>query len=468
MRALLLSLVLAPALAASAVAASTPPANPYTGPTGTSAMHGDSAASDTSPLPGPGTDGLSVLHVPLGAACPSILIGSDDLPVALCTGIADRAPVAYLLDPATGAPLARLALTKGSLFSGVYPYLDGHDRLVFADGSGDLLRIAHERSPAGVWSLRVVQRTPLAARCGDGCGSVVGLAPDWRGRVWFATDAGVAGFVRRDGEVRVLRFGTGEHVANSIASSPGGTAVATDHALYLLRAARRRGGRPLIVWRAAYDRGSARKPGQLSQGTGSTPTFFGPRTGWEHLAIVDNADGIEHLRVFGVGHGRSLCDLPVLPAGASGSENSPVGAGRDVIVASTYGYPYPAVPDDAGPAVPATAPFAGGITRIDVRRRGCATRWTQALRSAAVPKLSLADGLIYTTARRSLEGGTDTGPLDTFDAVTVDLANGEVRSRSQLGATAADDTLQLAGNIGPGRVIWQGTISGVLRIAPAG
>ena len=252
MRAALLALALAVVLPTTAGAAP-PPANPFTGPTGTSAMHGDSLASDTSPLPGPGTTGLATTHVALGAACPSILSGTDRMPVALCT-------------------------------------------------------------------------------------------------------------------------------------APGGTAVATDHALYLLRAG------PRIVWRRDYERGSARKPGQLSRGTGSTPTFFGPRTGWEYLTVVDNADGTEHLRVWGSRRGRPACDVPV----TIGSENSPIGAGRTVIVASTYGYPYPATPDDAGPAVPATAPFTGGMTRV---------------------------------------------------------------------GTTADDTLQLAGTPGPGGVLWQGTITGLLRIA---
>lgn len=430
------------ALTASAAAAP-PPRNPFTAPTGAAAMHGDSLASDTTPLPGPGLGALRAAYVPLAAACPSILIGGDAQPLAVCTEIADRAPAAHLLDPATGRSVARLKLAKGDLFSGVYPYLDERDRIVFADGSGDLLRIAHDRT-----SLKIVQRTHLPDSSG-----VVGIAPDWKGRVWFATGDGVAGVVRRDGSVRTRKLDGS--VANSIATAPGGVAVATDRSLYLLR-----GRTPRVVWRRAYDRGPHRKPGQLSHGTGSTPTFFGPRTGWEYLAIVDNREPVESLRVLRTSDGRPVCDAPTV----AGSENSPIGAGRSVIVASTYGYPYPATPEDAGPAVPETAPFAGGMTRVDVRRGACVKRWTAPVRSAAVPKLSVADRLIYTVERR---GSADTGPLDSYDSVALDLRTGAVRARTRLGAGTAYDTLQLAGNIGPGRVLWQGTITGLLRIAPA-
>ncbi|MFF0561752.1 hypothetical protein [Streptomyces sp. NPDC004266] len=80
---------------------------------------------------------------------------------------------------------------------------------------------------------------------------------------------------------------TGEGVQNSISTAPGRTAVATDHALSPLSAAP--DGTPVVEWRAPYDRRPARKPGQLSWGTGTTPSFFGPEHGTEFVTIVDNA-----------------------------------------------------------------------------------------------------------------------------------------------------------------------------------
>ncbi|MGD3111976.1 hypothetical protein [Streptomyces sp. YGL11-2] len=464
-RALALAAALAAVLGTAAAAqAAPPPANPYLAAGGAGAMHGDSASSDTTPRVGPGTGGVATHRTALRSACPTVVAGSDGYPVAVCTGMFDRAPHVHLLDPATGASLTELTLAKSSILGGIYSYLDERDRLVVADGSGDLLRIAHVRTASGGWQLRVVERTPLTGAVASG-DSVVGLAPDWRGRVWFATAHGVVGTV--DTATKALRTANlGEGVANSISTAPEGTAVATDHALYLLRAGA--DGTPRITWRRAYDRGPARKPGQLSHGTGATPTFFGPRTGSEYLAITDNAAPQENLIVVSTKDDRTVCRIPVLDPNGSGTENSPIGAGNSVYVASTYGYPYPAVPDGAGPAVPATAPFNGGLTRVDVDRggSGCAVRWDARIRSAAVPKLSVADGKIYTVERTGLLDPAKTGILDRYDFLAVDAETGRVASRHHLGTGFLFDTLQMAGNATPGSVWWQGTLSGVVRIAP--
>lgn len=479
---LALTAALATAPAASAALGPLQPANPFTAPTGAATMHGDSGSSDVTPFPGPGAGpGLPVRTIGLGAACAAIVIGRDGRPVALCTRQSDRAPVVHLLDPDSGASVASLALPAGSLFGGVYTYADDRDRLVLATGQGRLLRIAHEPAGSG-WALRIVSDVDLSpalrASCaGTLCGGVVGIAPDWQGRVWIATAEGTAGTIDpTSGRVRLLRLGHGETVANSISSAPHATAIVTTHALYELDVAA--DGRPRVLWRAPYDRGPFRKPGQLSQGSGATPTYFGPVHGTEYLAIVDNADPRANLIVYDALASRRdrvprpICRIPVLPAGASGSENSPIGSGRSVIVASTYGYPYPAYPADAGPLAPGVrdGQFAGGMTRIDLNPdgRGCHEVWSNAIRSAAVPKLSLADGLVYTTVRSGPLGGDGaaTSPLDRFAFAAVDAATGRLRGGpTALGATLLGDTLQLAGNAAPhGGVYWQGSISGISRI----
>ncbi|MEA2459212.1 MAG: hypothetical protein QOC95_2184, partial [Thermoleophilaceae bacterium] len=421
-----------------------PPANPAAGPVGTATMHGDTASSDSTPYSGPSGQ-VSARFQELGAACPTTLVGRDGMPFALCTSIATRAPSVILLDPSTALPLATLPLAGGSLFAGVYPYLDARGRVVVVDGNGDLLRVAHEQDALGRWQLRVDDRLALApaltARCGDLCGGVVGLAPDWRGRVWFAAAHGVAGYADpRTGAIRTVRLGQGEGVANSISTVRGGTAVVTDHALYELSAAA--GGTPRVRWRYAYDRGPARKPGQLSRGSGATPTYFGPRAGTEYLAITDNAAPHERLlilrRQVRRGQRRLVCRLPVLTNGVSGTENSPIGSGRSVFVASTYGYPYPAEPQDQPAAQPATAPFTGGLTRVDLRPggRGCSTRWQIGVRSSAVPRLSLADGSVYTVERTSPSDPAATTPLDGYSLVAIDARTGAIRSRALLAAGA--------------------------------
>lgn len=439
--------------------------NPGLGPVGTSTMHGDSGSSDTSPLPGPGTGPVSVQIVPLGAVCSTVLVGSDGFPVALCTRVTDLRPVVNLLDPATGEALATIELTQGSLLGGVYGYLDHRDRMVLVDGTGDLVWIAHGREADGDrWSLRVDRRMPLRPSLPDG-DMVTSVSPDYDEGVWFATDGGTVGLVDDDGAVETQQLGTGERVANSISTAPSGAAVATDHALYLLR--RRGDGGIETAWRVAYERGRGRKPGQLSWGTGSTPTFFGPESGEDYVAIVDNADPAVRLvvvRTRGRDAGAVVCTTPVLGRGGSGSENSPIGAGRTVVVASTYGYPYPRLPDDAGPSVPPTAPFVGGMTRVDVRPdgSGCDVVWDTTTRSAAVPKLSTADGTITTVLA---EQGSD--GRETYSYAVIDAEKGTVLAQQALGQDVGDP-LQMAGTVGPGRVLWQGTLGSLARIAPDG
>ncbi|WP_145745191.1 hypothetical protein [Saccharopolyspora dendranthemae] len=442
-------------LAVPASASPAPPQNPALGSNGLSTMHGDSASSDTTPFAGPGTGPVESRRIPLGAACPTVLQGGDGFPQALCTKIVGRAPVAFLLDPATGEPVASLDLPKGSLLGGVYAYLDERDRMVAVDGNGDLLRIAHDRNGEdGAWRLFVEHRTPLdhvvSEHCGSAhCDSVTSLMPDFAGRVWFATGDAVVGFVDpRTGAVATTRLPEGERVDNSISTAPEGVAVTTSHAQYLLDGT----DAPRVVWRQPYDRGPARKPGQLSWGSGATPTFFGPRTGTEYLAITDNAAEKENLIVYKTGSGALVCSIPV----SDGTENSPIGVGGSVFVANTYGYPYPATPEGAGSSDPAWAPFTGGMSKVDVRDDGCDISWTNEVRSAAVPRFA-GDGLIYTSERTRLGG---------FRYVAIDPNTGAVVNSHPTGFGFFADTLQMVGTITQDRVLYQGTVSGILRIAP--
>lgn len=467
--AVLAALALGCAVPASAVSPAsfgpTPPHNPYAGPDGTATMHGDTGSSDTTPLAGPGAGTLSSSRTALASACPTVLVGADGYPVALCTPIFGQVPTVHLLDPADGSSLTTLKLTKGSLLGGVYAYIDDQDRLVVADGSRSLLRVGHHRNGDGDWTLRVDRSLSLASVIPEG-DAVTGLAPDWDGRVWFATGGGVVGTADDStGTVKALTLPAGERVANSISTAPEGTAVTTTHATYLLAS---EGGAPKILWRKAYDRGSARKPGLLSWGSGSTPTFFGPSGGTEYVAIVDNSDTAANLKVYRTADGSDVCSVPVLKAAnGPGSENSPVGVGRSVFVAGTYGYPYPAVPEGAGTSVPASADFAGGLSRVDVRAdgSGCSLVWDNALRSAAVPKLSTADGRLHTVVRDPLIPGTKgTSLLDPYRYVQIDPDSGQITRSAKVGVGSLYDTLQMAGTIAPDGAYLQGTVTGVLRI----
>ncbi|HET7545109.1 MAG TPA: hypothetical protein VFK05_34830 [Polyangiaceae bacterium] len=442
-----------------------PPVNPFVAREGLGTQHGDTAASDTSPLAGPGIAGVSTAVIPLPALCPSLLAGADGLPLAICIQLLDQAPVIYLLDRDSGLPLASLALPKSELLSDVYPYVDAHGRVVMVVGNNVLSWIGHRRTLSG-WELRVERSVSLdaaiRARCGGAaCGSVVGLVPDYAGRIWFATSYGTVGVLEPStGHIETSLLPAGEGVANSIASAPAGVAVVSDHALYLFGTDAQ--CKPQQRFRAVYDRGPARKPGQLSHGSGTTPTFFGPITGADYVTIVHNASPVEHLLVYAArGSGSPVCDLALPAPTGNGTEISPIAIGRTIIVTGSYGYPYPiALPE---PSVPPQAAITGGITRVELDETGCHEVWTNQVRSAALPKLSRLDGSIYTIERTFLVDPSSPSPLDTYQYTVISAATGLLLFQQPVGI--GTDTLELSGSIARGQVFYQGFLGGLLRIS---
>jgi len=475
--ALLLATLLTPALAAPA-GGPAPPQVAAAAANGFAMMHGDPASSDTTPASGPGPGRVRVTPVVLGAACASVMVGSDGYPLATCTEITTREPTVVLISPTSGLPLASLSLPAGpSVLGGVYDYLDNHDRVVIVSGTNDLLRIAHERTEAG-WKLVVASSVSLTApvirECGSArCDVVVGLTPDASGLVWFATLHGLVGTVDpRTGGVQTVALPAGELIANSISTELGYTAVATDHALYLFRAGRK--AVPQELFREPYDRGGPRKPGQLSDGTGATPVFFGPHAAAGYVSITDNARPHEHLLVWAVPPGRTepfeptlVCDVPVLTQLTnSGTEDAPIAYDRTVIVTDTYGYPYPS--GTVGRASPTSAPFVGGLTRVDLwtTGRGCRTVWNSSARSSALPRLSLADDMIQTVVATRLETAETSVYGDAAYYAVIDAATGRIVQRTYLGSGPTFDMLQLVGTTTPAGVMYQGTLGGYVRIAP--
>ena len=187
----------AQAPSAPAVTAPQAASPPGLGPAGTATVHGDAASTDTLPGRGPGTT-PAVTSALTGATCSTVFVGTDGLPVALCTSYVGLtpptplAPTVKLFHPDTAAVLAEVQLAKGALLGGVYGYLDEHDRVVVADGNRRLLAVGHERTDAGPWRMTVDVLADLsrAVPAGD---AVTGLMPAFDGRVWFATSGGVVG-----------------------------------------------------------------------------------------------------------------------------------------------------------------------------------------------------------------------------------------------------------------------------------
>lgn len=453
---------------------STPPTSVWN--EGASSMHGDIGSSDTTPLPGPGVSDANIVRQFLFAACPTLLIRSDGAPFVLSTSMLGQNPVIRLLSQRNGREEARLSMPAGSLLGGVYAFLDDQDRLVMVDGNQNLIRVKAEEAIrwfSSNWKLSIDDSVSLQSivtgHCGsDGCDAVVSISSGADDTIWFATQQSLVGIYdpmnQQGRRISWLKLGEEERIDNSFSTTVDGrAAIVTNKALYLLR--QDDDNKPDVVWRHAYDAGTARKPGQLSHGSGATPTFFGPETGTDYVMITDNADDRISLVVIDADEGRLVCQQPIFTGGVNaGTENSAIGISSSVIVASTYGYPYPKLPEGAGPSVPESADFAGGMIRVDIN--GCSEEaqcepchivWENSVPSAAVPKLSTADGFVYTVERRV---------SDDYYFTVIDFDTGAVLKQSWLGSGFFADTLQMAGNIGIDNVYWQGTISGVVRIAP--
>src|ERR1700743_2206641 len=104
----LLAVLVAPSAAAATAKHPAPPRNPHLSRGPDATMHGDSEASDTLGVAGPGRGAVTTTYRPLAADCPTMLIGADGYVQAVCVNIAGQSPTAYLIDPTTALPVASL------------------------------------------------------------------------------------------------------------------------------------------------------------------------------------------------------------------------------------------------------------------------------------------------------------------------------------------------------------------------
>jgi hypothetical protein len=280
-------------------------------------------------------------------------------------------------------------------------------------------------------------------------------------------------------------------VANSISSSPAGVAVATTTGLALFTAGQNGAVQPVWQQPQVYANSGVRKPGQLSPGTGSTPVFFGPTTGYEYLVITDNATApntnnltpAENVNVYSVADGTLVAQTAFLTPSNSGTENAPIAIGNRVFVPSSYGYWYPQ-PSETGTAVPGTAPFAGGFQGMTLAAGGTslATTWGPAntVPSSALPRLSLADNLIYTVlANSTTSSGVSTQTTVSYSFAAIDANTGAIvgtplaLGSNTFSGSSPDyrdtasytwNTLQMTGVISPSGVFYQGTAGGIVMV----
>jgi hypothetical protein len=398
------------------------PRNPFMASNGRSEIHDDAWQTDAVPWSGPLGRSPQTFSTLIVRDCGSIAFDRRGRLVSVCVGLSG--PRLYMFDPATLATLATFALpprqtTAGNIFQdytgGGYFYLDDRDRVVTATTTRHIYVIA-ERSGAKP-GFRLVRDFDLS-RVLRSNEAITSALPDQHGLLWFVA--------RRDGVVGTLDFATGRtyvvrlghgadgEIENSFATdAQGGVYIATNRRLYRFAAGRR--NEPRITWRVAYPNSHQHKPGQVDDGTGTTPTVMPGG----YVAITDNADPMDvvvyrtRVRLKG---SRLACRVPVFGRGASATENSLIGAGRAMIVENNFGYQTPA-------SVTGGKLTASGLQRVDLNRdgRGCHVVWRNRRERAptVVSKLSLGNGLVYTYTK-------DPGPADPWYWSALDFRTGRV------------------------------------------
>ena len=453
--------------------------NPYLGINSLATMHGDAQSSDATPFAGPGDPGVGgswkVTFTNHWAACPTILAGQDGYIQALMTQFLGsdaklRKPKLAIIEPASGAQLGAIEIPTGALLGGVYAYLDADSNLVMVDGTNALTWISHSQDGMKVWVSRRIDLTDAMKL--EPKDHVVGIVPDWHGRIWVASERGVVGLIDPKRNVvrltKLQQYSPAERIDNSISACPQGVSIITSHGIYMLGADAST-SKPRIIWSHSYDRGTKQKPGQLSHGSGATATFFGPN-GSDYVMLSDNGDRQEKLIVYRSADGSAVGEGPLFTPGASGTENSMIGVQNSIVGACTFGYPYVQYPDTK-PAY--RAQVAPGMERWDVNddASGITLKWrNNGIYSAAVPRLSTVDNLIYTCERPRGPAGVLTGPV--VYACAIDMDSGRVVHRQRLprlaNLLAGGDPSQMVGVIDKHGVWWQGTIGGIYRISRHG
>ncbi len=450
------------------------PRNPWMAANERSNIHNDAYQTDANNLAGPLGRDPKVTSTLFGAECASVTFDRQGRIVTVC--VSPTGATLRMIDPKTLDTLASYELPprKPGSFSfsnfsgGGYFYLDDHDRAVVSTFTNHLVVLAEDGE-----GFRKVRDVDLSGATGDS--PIQSALPDWRGRIWFVTVSGVVGFVNPDDSVRSTHLPAGETIANSFAmDESGGVFIVSTHALYRFDVAN---ARPSVTWRTTYDRGSRTKPGQVSQGSGTTPTLIGSASspGGGSVAITDNADPRMHVLVFRRGKsgpGRApLCNQAVFPAGSSDDENSLISVPGGLVAENNYGYAGPG-PADSSTRTADTTP---GLVKVavDYQHGGCHVAWrnTTARIPTLVSKLSRGSGLIYgyTHPAASEVPMTNGAPSslapDAWFFTAFDARTGRQVWSKYTGSGLGYNNNYAPVTIGPDKSAYVGTLGGLIRVA---
>jgi hypothetical protein len=435
-----------------------PPRHPHMAPNERSNLHVDAFQTDANVLPGPlgkGVQRLSAFH---SADCASVTFDSRGRIVTVCVGLqGPRAGGAglYLLDPRTLDEIGHMDLPgrqpglSTDLFTdfsgGGYFYLDDQDRAVVPTTTRHIWVVADNGSG---FALQHDYDLTGVVPSGD---KIISALPDWSGRLWFASKAGIVGTLDfATGQIKAID--THEKIGNSFAvDDRNAVYIVTDAALYRYEAAA--DGTPQVVWRSGYLNDGRSKPGQTEVGSGTTPTIM-PAGPW--VAITDNSDPI-NVVVYNRDTGATVCTVPLFSKGASDTDQSLNVAGRAIVAENNYGYSGPG-------AVEQGKTTTGGLERVDVNPggTGCKKVWhSDEIAPSVVPKISLANGLVYTYTHPAGDKS------DPWYLTALDFRDGHTVYKARMGSGLGFNNNYAPVTIGPDGTAYVGVLGGLAALRDA-
>ncbi len=382
-----------------------------------------------------------------------LLLDPDSLEILAETNLPQRASTIKFLKTLD------FSYISSDTSGGAYNHLLKGDRILLGN-SENVIQIYYVDDSAGTpkWTLEkeydIADDLPRDSYITD-------VFPDYDGNYWFVTRFGQVGYLDPVTEKTHIRTLKSEEIQNSLAIDEDGIYIVTDHAQYKFNV-NKKTGNPKVTWRTEYDRGTSAKPGEIDQGSGTTPTLLDVKDtkGKTHklLGITDNADGRINLLVFDRESGKIISTTPLFKDGESCSENSLIADGRSFIIENNYS------PNGAGFLVkdPQSAP---GVTRVDVNPdvTGADVVWeSQEASNTTVPKLSTKTGLVYLYTRIQNDDIPDSAVA--WYVTAIDFRTGETVFRVFTGTGRSWNNSYAPITLGPNGTLYVGTFNGLVSV----
>lgn len=352
-----------------------------------------------------------------------------------------------------------------------YFYLDDRSRPVVAMPDGSIQVLQRVDSPlSDVDDYQPARRIQVSGAAGPLAGrQLYALMPAPNGYIWFSTAEGAVGTVSESDQVRWLdlnaRGGEAEErIANSHAIGRDGSAYfLSTHRIY--RVEMRDDGTPRVVWSAKYDRGTEQKSGQVSFGSGTSPTLF-DFGGETYVAIADNAKRM-NVNVYRTrarlapGNPRLFAQVDAFGTRRRVSdENSlvwapgPGGRGATLFAENNWG-------NDTVASTTGRRTTEPGLSRMVLSPNGefrVAARNDRISVPSVVSKASQRSGLFYTYEKR--RNGWFLSALrqkDLSTAYAIRIGDGHARNNNYYASLAIDPD---------NKAIWIGTTLGLTKVEP--